>query len=70
MNMIDKEILIDAIMGTSPSYEIMNNSIVQQCGYYVGGFKDEWHWEKSKIEKLSPEEMKKLYSTIKGKRNA
>ena len=70
MRIIDKELLIDAIMGTQPSYETMNNSIVDKCGYYVGGFRDEWHWKKDEIEKLSPEEMNKLYSILKGKRNA
>lgn len=41
---LDKQDVTTLIRGTSPSYELMNDSIITQLGNYTGGFKDEWNW--------------------------
>ena len=41
---LDKQDIITLIRGTSPSYELMNDPIIDQLGVYSGGFKDEWNW--------------------------
>lgn len=57
---VKKKDLINLIKGTSPSYELMNEPIVQRHGYFVGGFVDEWKWKDS-LENLTEQVLYELY---------
>lgn len=62
---LSKTDLICLVMGTSLGYEAMSNTIVKENGVYCGGFKDEWQWDKYKLEKLTEEELWQLYNICK-----
>ena len=40
---LDRKDIISLLKGTSPYYSVMDK-IPKDLGSYVGGFKDEWHW--------------------------
>jgi hypothetical protein len=63
---LGKNDLVCLVMGTSPSYEVMSDTMVKENGTYCGGFKDEWQWDKYKLEKLTEEELWQLYNICKG----
>lgn len=41
---MNKELLIDAIKGTTPPYTTMDHPLIKLTGYYSGGFNDRWDW--------------------------
>jgi len=62
---LEKEDLINLVMGTSPSYEAIGNPIVDKSGHYTGGFHDKWTWDSYKLEKFTEEELFDIYLTCK-----
>jgi hypothetical protein len=62
----DTNRLVDMIMGTNPSYELMEDELISKCGYYTGGHRDDWTWEKVKLSRLSKEELESIYTKLKG----
>ena len=64
-----RELLVDAIMGTSLySLDLMNNPLVKKCGTFTGGFCERWDWDRSKIEALEGYEIVELYRILKKKK--
>lgn len=47
---MNKELLIDAIKGTTPSYTAMDHPLIKPVGDYRGGFNDSWHWNNSVLK--------------------
>ena len=64
---LSKNDLISLVMGKYPSYKHFNHKLVSNGGYYIGGFKDEWHWEKYKLNKYTEKELIELYVLLNGK---
>jgi hypothetical protein len=65
---LSRKEFINLIRGTNPSYEIMNNPLVDAHGSYRGGFHDDWFWDYASSEKwdtLSDEGLVKLYNLVK-----
>lgn len=57
---LDKEGLVRLVMGTAPSYEVMD-MVNPIFGKYVGGFHDKWAWNRSELIKFSDEGLWDLY---------
>ena len=64
---MDRQLYIDAIRGTNPSYETMELPLVDENGSYVGGFHDRWDWNHFSITELSDEELIRLYELARDK---
>lgn len=62
---LDKSDLIAMVMGRYPGYSLLSEPLVKNGGYYVGGFKDEWNWEKNKLKKYTEEDLFELYKMLK-----
>lgn len=65
---LEKADLIHLVKGTDPRFNGgMGNPLVRKCGQYYGGFRDEWQWDKDKLEKLSEEKLLEVYNLCKSK---
>jgi hypothetical protein len=64
---LDKEILINAIRGTSgPYYNLLTKYENLGLGKYVGGFHDKFVWNNiSSFEQFTEEQLKEFYVEIK-----
>lgn len=62
---MNKELLLDAIKGTTPSYAIMDHPLIKPMGDYRGSFNDRWDWNNSVLKTKTEQELLKIYSTIK-----
>ena len=62
---MNKELLIDAIKGTTPSYTIMDDPLIKPLGDYSGGFSDSWRWNNSVLKTKTEQELLAIYITIK-----
>ena len=62
---MNKELLIDAIKGTTPSYTIMDHPLIKPLGEYRGGFSDSWHWNNSVLKTKTEQELIEIYTIIK-----
>jgi len=58
---LDKESLVDLVLGSSPYYSVLENSLVKKCGHWIGGFVDEWRWEANEVKKLTEKELLELH---------
>jgi hypothetical protein len=58
---LDKEDLVNLVMGTSPYYNEFENPQIKQCGSYTGGMTERWDWKTTELEKLSEEKLYELY---------
>ena len=58
---LDREDLLCLLKGTAPHYSLFGEVTIQTCGYFVGGFKDEWHWNNEMLNKLPDEGLYRLY---------
>ena len=58
---LSKKDLINLIMGTSPYYSVFKNELVKKCGYWTGGFVDQWKWNKNNLEELCESDLYELY---------
>lgn len=61
---LDRYDLECLVKGTFCPYEAMNDSLVNRCGFYVGGFKDEWNWNYS-LSSLTDSELQYVYNLCK-----
>ena len=61
---IDRRDICNMLAGISPSYEQMVRIETLGLGYYVGGFRDEWHWDKNSFKYFSDEELLQIYKSI------
>jgi len=62
---LTKQDLVSLVLGTSPHYDVFENYRVKNAGNYIGGFKDEWQWDYSKVHLLSEAELYQLYRICK-----
>lgn len=64
---LDKEILINALRGTSgPNYNLLSKYENLGLGKYVGGFHDKFIWNNlSSFEQFTEEQLKEFYVEIK-----
>jgi len=62
---VDREDIERMVLGISPAYIAFDHELVKKCGYFCGGFVEEWRWSRSEIEKLTPDELVKLYLVCK-----
>jgi hypothetical protein len=60
-----RRMLIDAIVGNSPSYDAMSTDEISKCGSYSGGFKSEWTWHRNELAKLPNDSLELVYSRVK-----
>lgn len=56
--------LIAIIMGMPPSSSQLNETLVKNAGTYVGGFKDEWRWDRNKLINYTSDELYNLYKIL------
>lgn len=59
---VTKEDLVNMVLGISPYYSAFDNVLISECGSFMG---DNWTWSKSKLEKLSVEDLCKVYDICK-----
>lgn len=59
---LDKVDLIALVCGTSPNYNLFENTTIKKCGYFM---RDNWYWYDHELEKLSEEELLTLYNLCK-----
>ena len=62
---MNRELLIDAINGTTPSYTAMDHPLIKPVGDYRGGFNDSWHWNNSVLKTKTEQELIEIYTTVK-----
>ena len=62
---MNKELLRDAIKGTTPSYSTMDHPLIKPVGDYRGGFSDRWHWNNSVLITKTEQELIEIYTIIK-----
>ena len=62
---MNKELLIDAIKGTTPSYTAMDDPLIKPLGDYSGGFNDSWHWNNLVLKTKTEQELIEIYTIIK-----
>jgi hypothetical protein len=62
---VDREDIERMVLGISPAYIAFDHELVKKCGSFCGGFVEEWRWSRSEIEKLTPDELVKLYLVCK-----
>lgn len=58
---LEKEDLVNLVMGITPFYNEFEHPLVKENGSYVGGFVDEWRWAKYKLIELNEDELYELY---------
>jgi hypothetical protein len=58
---LSKQDLLNLVLGTSPHYDVFENHRIKSAGKYIGGFKEEWQWDRSKLELLPEQELYQLY---------
>jgi len=56
---LEKEDVVALIKGTSPTYDLMKDPVIEQLGYYTGGFRDDWSW----LNQFPDLPIETLYST-------
>lgn len=61
---LDRADLINMLHGITPSYEAMN-FIPKDFGQYIGGFVDDWKWNRHVPDEYSDEFLFKLYKMCK-----
>jgi len=59
---LDKKGLIDLVKGTSPHYDLFENSIVKLCGTFNGS-SGTWSWNEYELEKLNERQLYDLYKS-------
>ncbi len=57
---LDKKGLIDLVNGTSPYYDLFNDSRIKLCGSYNDSY-GTWSWKNYELKKLSEEQLYSLY---------
>lgn len=57
---LNKKDLLFLVKGTSPSYNLFDDSVVKSCGTYSGSY-DRWDWLDSSLNKLTESELWSLY---------
>lgn len=62
---LEREDIINMIRGTSPSYKMMSDPLVNKLGDYTGGFHDRWDWGRYFPLAISNEKLLELYYRIK-----
>ncbi len=62
---LDKRDLVSLVAGTTPDYTVMSLPLIAQCGSYTGGFHDRWDWSKTKLDKLTEEQLWEVYQHCK-----
>ena len=62
---MNKELLINAINGTTPSYTAMDHPLIKPLGDYSGGFNDRWYWNNSVLKTKTEQELIEIYTIIK-----
>ena len=63
-----KQLYIDAVCGLGVPYRLINKLTKEKLGHWVGGFVDNWTWDKAAVAKLSVKQLKALYADLKEKR--
>jgi hypothetical protein len=58
---LDKRDFISLVMGTDPSYSVMDHPLVKAGGRYYGGFSDCWQWNRGKLNEMSESDLLKIY---------
>lgn len=61
---LSKTDLINLVKGIKPSYDILDNPLIKNNGYYIGGFVDNWYWNNN-LENLSEEQLFEIYQLSK-----
>jgi hypothetical protein len=61
---LDREDLENLLKGSNPYFTVMGDKIINRCGYYKGGFHDEWVWT-SIPKDITDEEIYKAYQLCK-----
>ena len=56
-----QELMVDAVLGTVPYYNIQHDARIEPYGHYTGGFHDKWTWYDSKLKKLDIKQLKEIY---------
>lgn len=59
---LEKEDLVNLVKGSNPHYNVMNDSLIKQCGSFIGGHHDRWEWDNSSLEKLTESQLWQMYS--------
>lgn len=62
---INKEDLASLIAGSFVPYELVENPVLNRYGRYVGGFVDEWKWNKASLLCAAEETLLEIYHTLK-----
>jgi hypothetical protein len=57
---LTKTDLVNLVMGTTPSYEQMNDKLVDRTGSYRGSY-GTWSWDNHELNKLSEKTLWDLY---------
>lgn len=62
---LTKEDLVNMVQGTAPNYDAMSHPLITITGSYIGGFKDEWNWHRSKLMELEDYQLMEIYNVCK-----
>jgi len=62
---LNKEDLISMVLGTAPYYSVYDHPLVKRTGVHIGGFVDEWSWNRHSLAELTEEELYELYTVCK-----
>lgn len=62
---LEKEDLVNLVIGIQPYYTDMEIPIIKRCGYWCGGFVDQWEWNKDALKNLSEDDLMWIYTAIK-----
>lgn len=61
---VSKDMLIDMVRGTDPSYEAMGHPLVKRAGEFSGSY-GTWTWNTSVLEKYTEGQLMHLYGVVK-----
>jgi hypothetical protein len=59
-----RDILIDAICGSTVPLELINELQDRGLGHWTGGHVDRWTWKRNALHDLSTEQLEKLYQLL------
>lgn len=61
----ERRMLISAIRGTTPSYDLMDAFTTLKLGSYIGGFVDKWKWDHAdSFKDITIEELKLMWDDL------
>lgn len=62
---LNKNDLVNLVLGVYyPKYSKFDKLVELKLGNYLGGFEDSWLWDKKELEKLSEEDLYKIYKWL------